>query len=227
LFKTNDSFFHPSTAGHALLEQAQSEWLQMASQSSISKQVVAIRSFKFDEQLREQQEQLLLEKLQSRVRPVVLHSISAVETLNLESEPIAGELRFLVEDRDDEIRAKAMIALATLGKLDEMAIRHAAKMVDSSVKFVVFAGVSGLSSLESVPDDALRVSERVFVRALQTCDYVLVGLFASAFSKWLNDPQAHIERLLQNDQPEYLVIALEALENAREQSVAKVSGQTP
>ena len=220
LFSTNDSFFHPSTAGQALLTQSQSEWLKMAAQSSTSKQVVAIRHLEVDEQLGDQQEILLLDKLRSHARPIVLHSISAVESLNLASEPIASELRFLVENRDDEIRAKAMIALTKLGQLDDATIVHAAKWVDSRVRHVVFAGIFALSSLESVTDDVLRVAERAFIRALQTCDYEFVGLFTAALDRWLDDSESYIKQLLQDDQPEYLEIAAEALQNVREQSSA-------
>lgn len=220
LFKTNDSFFQPSAANQNLLKQSQRDWLQMASQSSPSQQVVAIRHLEIDEGLEAQQEVLLLEKLQSPGRSIVLHSISAVERLKLASEPVAGELRLLVEFRDDEIRAKAMIALAKLGQLDELSIGNAAKMIDSSVRFVVFAGMFSLSTLESVSDHVLRSAERGFIRALQTCDYEFVGMFATAFDRWLDDPVAHIEQLLRDDQQEYLAIAVESLQNVREQSVA-------
>lgn len=138
----------------------------------------------------------------------------------LRSDPVANELRFLVESRDDELRAKAIIALAKLAQLDEETIDAAVKMIDSSVRYVVFAGVFALSSLKAAPDNVLRASERGFVRALQTCDYEFVGLFAVAMDRWLDDPQSHIEQLLQNDQPEYLNIATEALQNVRAQSVA-------
>lgn len=220
LLKTNDSFFDPASANTALLKQSQSDWLKMASQSSTSTQLVAIRHMELDKQLADQQEMLLLEKLRSPVRPIVLHSISAVESLMLRSDPVANELRFLVESRDDELRAKAIIALAKLAQLDEETIDAAVKMIDSSVRYVVFAGVFALSSLKAAPDNVLRASERGFVRALQTCDYEFVGLFAVAMDRWLDDPQSHIEQLLQNDQPEYLNIATEALQNVRAQSVA-------
>ena len=93
-------------------------------------------------------------------------------------------------------------------------------MIDSSVQFVVFAGIVALSSLESVPDYGLRASERGFVRALQTCHYEFVGLFAIAFDRWLDDAESHIERILPDDEPEYLKIAIEALQDVRAQSVA-------
>ncbi len=148
LSKTNDSFFHPSTAATPLLKQTQSDWLQMASDASISRQIIAIRHFEPVEQLWDRQENRLLESLRSPDRSVILNSIAAVESLSFESEQIASELRLLVENQDDEIRAKAMIALARLRHLDDLTIGCAVKMVDSSVKHVAFAGVFALASLE-------------------------------------------------------------------------------
>lgn len=219
LSNTNDSFFNPSTAGHALMKQSQADWLQTASEESTSKQVVAIRHIEFDESLGSQQEALLLDKLQSPVRSVVLHAISAVASPNWASERVVSELQLLATNRDDEIRAKAMIALAKLGQIDDITVDCAAKMVGDSVKHVAFAGVFALSTLESVPDHALRAVERGFYRALQTCDYEFVGLFTVAFNRWLDDPKSYFEQLLRDDQPDYLEIALDALEDVREESV--------
>ncbi len=220
LFSTNDSFFDPATAGQSSLTQSQGEWLELAGQKSTSKQLVAIRHLQADEQLEDKQEILLLDKLRSPARTIVLHSISAVESLKLASKSIAEELRFLAEHRDDEIRAKAMITLTKLGQIDETTIGSAAKMIDGNARHVVFAGVFALSSLDSVPEDVLRVMERGFVRALQTCDYEFVGLFAAAFDKCLDNPDSRIKQLLQDEQPEYLQIAMEALQNVHEQSAA-------
>lgn len=218
LFSTKDSFLDPSTANRELLTQSQRDWLKMATQSSTTEQVVAIRHLQFDEQLVDQQVSLLLDKLRSPARTIVLHSISAIESLKLPSKPIAEELRFLAENRDDEIRAKAMITLAKLGQVDELTMACAAKMVDSNARHVIFAGVFALSSVEAVPEDVLRVMERGFLRALQTCDYEFVSLFAAAFKRCLDNPDARIEHLLQDEQPEYLQIAMEALQGVREQS---------
>jgi hypothetical protein len=219
LIKTNDSFFHPSTAARPLLKQKQSDWLQLASDASISTQIVALRHLEPDELHCDRQENRLLETLRSPSQPVVLNSIAAVESLNFQREQIANELRLLVENQDDEIRSKAMIALTRSNQLDELTIGCAAKMVDNSVNYVAFAGVFALASLESAPENVLRVAERGFIRALQSCNYEFVGLFAAAFNRWLSDPVSHFERLLQDDQPEYLEIAVEALQNVREQSV--------
>lgn len=220
LFKTNDSFFHSTTADQHLLQQSQREWLQRANQSSESSQIIAIRHLEVDEELREQQEELLLEKLRSSSRPLVMHAISTAETLKLDTEMISDELRLLVDNRDDEIRAKAMIALTKLGQLDELTTEKAANMVDNHVKHVAFAGVFALCTLETVPEPMLRATERGFIRALQNCDYEFVGLFVAAFDRWLDDPAAHFEQLLQGDEPDYLEIAMDALQSVREQSVA-------
>ena len=106
LFKTNDSLFHPDSANQTLLQQSQREWLQRANQSSISSQIIAIRHLEIDQNLVEQQKQLLLDKLRSS-RPMVLHSIAAVERLKLDSDVVADELRVLADSRDDEIREKS------------------------------------------------------------------------------------------------------------------------
>ncbi len=226
LNKTGDSFFGPSIAGQNLLQQSQSDWLQMAHSDFVSRQVIAIRHFAGGtesvdgKELVDQKTGILIEKLRSPIRPIVLHAISTVESLRLASEPIVDELRLLIESRDDETRAKAIIALAKLGQLDEASIEQAARMVDSSVKFIVYAGMFALSSQPNVSEGTLRIAERGFAKALQTCDYEFIGLFAEAFDRWLDDPQLHIRQLFQADQPEYLEIALEALTNVRERTVA-------
>jgi hypothetical protein len=220
LFNTNDSFFNPATSGRALLKQSQREWLEMCSDSLTSTQIIAIRHLQRDEQMIDKQEHVLLDNLRSTVRPVVLNSISAVESLQLTSEEVARELRYLVENRDDEIRARAMIALTKLGQLDRVSVDVAAKMVDSNARHVIFAGVFAISSLESLPENALQATERGFVRALQSCDYEFVGLFAAALTQCLENPDSHVQRLLQDEQPEYLQIAMDALQTAREHSVA-------
>ena len=69
----------------------------------------------------------------------------------------------------------------------------------------------GLASQKSVSDEVLRVAERGFIRALQSVDYEFIGLFAAAFSRWLDDPQSRVEQLLQVEYPEYLELAMDAL----------------
>lgn len=219
LHKTNDLFFDTSVS-QPMANRSQSEWLAMAEESSTSKQIVALRFLAEDKSLSQMQEALLLDKLRSPSRAVVLHSISTVESLRLATEPISNELSALVENTDDEIRAKAMIATAKLAQMDEFATSAAAKMVDSRVKYVSYAGVFALASLESVSNQVIRATDQGMVRAMQQCDYEFVGLFASAYDRWLDDPESHLEKLFQNDEPGYLTIANDALKGVREKSVS-------
>ena len=220
LFKTDDCFFDPSTAAQGTLKQSQDKWIELAKQPSVSKQVVAIRSLAEDEQFSLQQENLLIEKLRSSERVVILHSISAVESLKLNGQAIVDELKLLVETRDDEVRAKAMIALTKLDQLDEVTIGLAAKMVNDHVKYVSYAGVFALSSLESVGEPGLRAAEGGLLRALQSCNYEFIGLYAIALTRWLDDPRSHVEQLLQGDEPEYLRIVLDALDSVEEKAAS-------
>lgn len=218
--KTDDSFFQLDSARRSSLNQSQTEWSKLAASDSPTKQVIAIRHLEFDESLNQQQEALILKKLQTRNRAVLLHAIEATQRLKNTNEPIADELRLLVQHREDEVRAKALCALTRLGMLDELTVELAAKMLDGNARFVVFSGVFALSSLDSVPTQVLPSANRGLIRALQTCDYEFVGLFAAAFNRWLDDPENHLENLLKEDSPEYLEIALEGLQNVRDQMVA-------
>ena len=220
LWKTSDSFFNASSATQFMRNQSQQDWLTMAATDSPSKQIVAFRHLEFEENLNPQQESLILEKLQSGNRAILLHAIAATERMKFNNGPVTNELQLLVNHHDDEVRAKALCSLTRSGGLDEATIEVAAKMLDCRTKFVAFAGIYALSSRESVPDHVLAPANRGFIRALQTCDYEFVGLFAAAFNRWLDDPEAYFEQLLSEDSPEYLEIALAALVNIREQLVA-------
>jgi hypothetical protein len=92
-------------------------------------------------------------------------------------------------------------------------------MLSSKTKYVVYAGLTALSSLDSVSEQLVPPINRSFIRSLQVCDYEFVGLFAAAFTRWLDDPKEHVERLLRDDSPEYMEIAMEALDNVGEQLV--------
>ncbi len=217
---SNEAFFNPQTAGSPLLKQSQGEWMKLATDASTSRQIVALRYLQPNQSLQSQQESLLIDKLQSPSRAVVLHTISAAETLELASDSVNSELQLLVDHRDDEIQAKALIALTRLNGLNEMAIGSAAKMVDGNARHVVYAGTFALASQETLPEDILEIADRGFIRALQACDYEFVAMFAAAFTRWLEDPRAHIQHLLQDDQPDYLEIALEAVDSVQEQAAA-------
>lgn len=219
LRKTNDSFFHVQPIPSSL-ERGQSEWLQLAHDQSISKQIIAIRHLDFDGSENSPQEIVLTEKLRSNDRGILLQAVSATDRMNTRNPAIIAELGCLLEHRDDEVSAKAMRSLARLAALDESAVGTATKKLDSNVRFVALAGLAALSSLESVPDHAIPPANRGLIRALQTCDYEFVGLYASAFNRWLDDPKNHFETLLKGNSPEYLEIAMESLNNTRQQLVS-------
>jgi hypothetical protein len=219
LTKTGDSFFDSQSAGSRLLQQDQRQWLALAGEKSTSKQIIALLHFEPDESLGDQQEKILLERLRSSNVALILHAISAVESLKLSSEPVVDQLQFLTAHASDQARAKAAIALAKLGKVDQDTVGAATKMIDSSVKHVVYAGVFALASQPKVEDATLRAVDRGFLSALQTCDYEFIQLFVMAYVKWLEQPETHFQKLLGQDS-EYLEMATDALQAAREQSVA-------
>ncbi len=218
LFKTNDSFFHPNPPA-SRFDHTQSEWLQLADEKSISKQIIAIRHLQFDGHPDSPQAMLITERLRSHDRSIMLHAISATERMKAKNDVLIDELRMLLEHRDDEVRSKAVCSLARFAALDETAIHVAARMLDDQHRFVAYAGLVALASLDTIPAHVMPAANRGLIRALQTCDYELVGLFSAAFNRWLDDPKTHYENLLREDSPEYLEIALEVLENVREQLV--------
>lgn len=223
LFKTGDSFFQPSQKQQRL-GQPPNRWWELAASQSPSSQLIALRHLEAGSRLTDQQESLLLEKLGSSNRAIVLYSIAAVERMAIEQPSVLGdrlvqELRTLSDHRDDEIRAKAMCSITRLDKMDEITVEVASHMLESNVRHVLFAGGYALSTLDSVSDSILTLANRSFVRSLQACDYEFVGLFAAAFHRWLDDPKSHVEQLLV-DSPEYLPVALDALEPRPDQLVS-------
>ncbi|MDG2223316.1 MAG: hypothetical protein P8L85_18180 [Rubripirellula sp.] len=223
LFKTNDSFFQP-TKQKTLLGQPQDQWWELAAIDSASQKVIAIRHLQTNQDLSEKQQTLLLEHLDSPNRAIVLHAIATVERMAMDYRPIAneaivGRLRILADHRDDEISAKAMCTVTRLKKLDENTIDIASNMLESQYRHVIYAGAYAFSSLDSIPDHVLKLVDRAFVRALQACDYEFVGMFALAYKRWLDDPEAHLQDLLQ-DSPEYLPVALDALNHEPDQVVS-------
>ena len=219
LRSSRDPFFNPQTGGSPLLEQSQGEWMKMADDASVSRQIIALGFLQPDESLRAGQQSLLADKLRSPSRTIVLHAISAVENVGLNGESITDELRLLIGHRDDEIRAKAMIALTRVNGLNEMAIGTAARMVEGNARHVVYAGTFALASQETLPEDLVDMANRGFLRALQACDYEFVAMFCAAFTRWNDDPKDYIQQLL-HDEPGYLEIALEALDSLEEQAAA-------
>ncbi len=219
LSKTGDSFFDPKSANQPLLQQDQQQWLALAGAKSTSKQIIALRHFQPDETLADRQATIVLEKLRSANIPLILHAICSVESVMLTEEQVVDQLRYLTEHQNDEVRAKAMIALAKLGQVDEATVGVASKMLGSRAKHEVYSGVFALGSQPDVDDTTLRAVDRSFLSALQTCDYEFIQLFAMCYERWLEQPETHFGQLL-GGEDEYLEMAGEALQAAREQSVA-------
>jgi hypothetical protein len=223
LFKTEDSFFNPHR-DEALLNQSQSKWWDLLKHSSTSTQVIALRHVKSESDLTPQQESLLLEKLGSTKRAMILNAITATERLSAGpqtnvSDALVAQIRSLVDHRDDEVRAKAMCALTTISRLDSSAMDAAANMIEDDIRHVVFAGVHALSTVDEVPEYVLPSFDRSFIKALKSCDYEFVGLFATGYNRWLDDPQAHLQQLLHHS-PEFLPIAMEALDQIPKEVVS-------
>ena len=219
LHKTGDSFFQPESGDAKILHQSQKEWLQMADSKSLSTQIIAVRHLQQDETVLPETQTTLANKLRSDCDSVLLNAISATEQVVDVGETVVEELRFLTQHRDHVVRAKAMCALTRLGQLDERTIQTAGEMLGSKLKHVIYAGLSALSSLGEVSEHLIPPINRGFIRSLQVCDYEFVNLFAAAFTKWLDDPKTHVENLLCEDSPEYMEIAMEALDNVGEQLV--------
>ena len=219
LLKTGDSFFSPTSCENGLLDQSQLQWQALATEKATSKQIIAIRHFAPEAELSEQQSEILLGKLRSSNEPLVLHAVTAAESLKLSGQPIADQLNHLTEHHNDVLRAKAMIALTKLGHIDQHAVTVATKMISNHAKHVVYAGMFALSSQTEVDESTLKAVDRGFMAALQTCDYEFIQLYTTAYSKWMDEPQQHFEHLL-GGADEYLEIANEALQASREQAVA-------
>ena len=219
LHKTGDSFFQPKTANENLLKQSQRQWIEMTGAKSTAQQIVAVRHLQKDDSVLPELQSAMAEKLRSSDEPVLLNAISASEQVFDVGETAVEELRFLTQHRDHVVRAKAMCALTHLGQLDETTIQTAGDMLGSKMKHVIYAGLTALSSLGSVSDHLIPAINRSFIRSLQVCDYEFVNLFAAAFTKWLDNPKEHVEELLSGDSPEYMEIAMEALDNVGEQLV--------
>ena len=224
LCKSNDSFFNFSNEQNVKLDQPQAEWLEMAKQEGATTQVIAVKQLQADGKTNAEIEATLLEKIQSENLAIKLQCINAVERLKIADEvsgedALIEELRLLIEHRDDEVRAKAMCALTRLKQLDEASVDVAARLLDGNARHIVFAGVYALVSQESVPDHVLPPVNRGFVRALQKCDYEFVGLFATAYNLWMDDPEEHVQTLLEKDGSEYVQIGLDALKEVQDQLV--------
>jgi len=193
---------------------AQAEWLDVAKAKSQSTQIIASRHFENDSEILADQQTALQDLLRNTESAVVLNAISATEQVGEPSIGVTEELQFLTRHRDDEVRAKAMLALTRLGKLDDATMVTVGEFLDSKSRHVTFAGMMAVSSLESIDGDLLPPIHRAFLRSLSDCNYEFVNLFALAFTRWFANPKQHVENLLADNYSEYLEIAVEAIDNA-------------
>ncbi len=219
LAKTGDSFFQvaPDPKSNSGLSQA--DWWERAAQAEPSSRVIAIGQLNLDGEVTPEQQSVMVQVLQSNNRSVVLHGIAAIERMNIDGEVIAVELRSLVNDRDDEVRAKSLCTLTTLGMLDDATVQLTDEMLESHFRHNVFAGVYALSTLDSIPGFLMPSVQSAFMRALKSCDYEFVGLFAAAYKRWFDDPKAKVEEFL-HDSPELLPIAIDAIDGTPQELVS-------
>ena len=222
LHKTNDSFFNP--AKRSTLEQSQNEWWNLVQSPLVSTQVVSVRHLNVADAISDQQTSQLVSKLQNNNPAVVLNTIAKVEHMETANDKIVRELRELVNDRSEEVRSKAMLALTRLEQLDDRTIESAVEMLESSAIHNVFAGVIALGSQDTVAEGHMDPIDRAFMRALKSCNYEFVGLFAAAYNRWMDDPKSHVQEMLEQHNPEHLQIALEALDGTPEELVALGDG---
>ena len=215
LLRTGDSFLDRENA----TPENSIDWEPSLRGKSVTKQIIALNQLESSGTLPSSLQSVVVEKLRSANEAIVLHAIAASEAAQSDSESVGEELRYLTEHRNDEVRAKSMIAVSRLGLMDDATTTVAAKMIDSQVPHVTFAGLLALASLPTVSDEVLEVVGRGYVRALQNCQYEFVTLYTTAFTRWLGDAEPFLQRLL-GDHPEYQQLALEAIQEA---SAATVS----
>jgi hypothetical protein len=216
LLKTQDSFFRPDTLGQKILEQTQSQWLNLAMEQSASRQIVAVRHIRHEPRLAEEQAKLLKEKLRSRNQFIVLNTLWTVEAMKLNSEEILDEMRGLIDHPSDEVRSKAAYTLTILRAIDDRTVDRLTNMIGSNVWFVTHSAAFALSSLEVVPDYVLKPMNQGLKKALQNCEYGLIPHFVNAFNRWLDDPESYFKMLWADDSPELLGVALDTLEQIRQ-----------
>ncbi len=218
LTKTRDSFFAGSEKGLAQFTPAQ--WQEVAATDLLSAQVIGLRHCFVPpensdaDQIKSGWAALLIERFRSRSVHVVLHAIGAAERGAIDDPAVIDELVILAEHRDDVVKAKAMLALTQMGRLASESLELAARMLDSSEKFVTFAGLFAMASTDEVPDQAMPALDRAFSRALANCDQELINLFANGYKNWMADPAEYFHELFAERSPEYVEIAIEALETS-------------
>ena len=213
LKKTGDSFFAPSTLQTTIASRTPSEWLQLADDKNVTSQIVAMQYLAGSKSFPEGNSDVLVQKLRSRNDAIVMHAVGAAETMDNPEQEIIEELRLLTESPHEGTQSKSTLAVARMQQLDDFCLENATKMVGSNTDFVAYAGLLALSTRESVGDMERNAVDRAFIKYLQTCNYNFVNLCAAAYAQWLPDSQAYVTELLSENQPEYLDIALEAVES--------------
>ena len=209
LNKTNDSFFQQGLVAD---EQLGSEtFVGLASNGKESTRIAAMKFFLADDSLHEQQDAAILSNLQHLSEHVIAHAASAAERTQSTSAGVIDELKALTDNHDDRLRSKAVQAVTLMGKLDDEVADNAAKMLSSSTNYVTYTGLLALSKLDRVSDDVLKLADRGFERALHTCNYQFIELFAGAYKRWLTDPATYLNKLWGERSPEYYQMATEAL----------------
>ena len=163
----------------------------------------------------------LVDKVKSSNRDLVLHAITTIENLELDDPRIIEQLKLHLEDRDEEIQAKALLALTGVIAKHDYPMEDAARMLASKTSFVVYAAIISLATIPEVDDKIIRIADRAFGRALQSCDYGLVELFARAYLTWLPEPVTHIADTFEDGYEEYIDTALEAIKNVKLQRAAE------
>lgn len=221
LAKTDDCFVEPNSLESEIsLPKLVDRTTSEAVRDGNSTKIVAMKHFQPDETLLPKMESLVADSLRSVNRDIVLHAINAATQIKSSAAIVVDELKLLCESGDDLVRAKSMAAIGQLGKLDSDIVPLAARMLESKTDFVVFSGLTALTSQATADDSVIQSTDRGFKRALQTCNYQFVGLFVAVYRLWLEDPHQHFHNLLAEDSPEYLQIAVNALDENKEQFVA-------
>lgn len=216
LNKTNDSFFQQQLVGQDELKIE--TFVELAGSGGESTRIAAMQFFHPKHDHTEPQDQAILKNLRHRSEHVLSHAISAAQISQSNDPQVIEELKLLTDNHDDRLKSKAVQAIAFMDQLDDFVAENAAKMLGSSTNYVTYSGLLGLAKLDRVSDDVLKLADRGFERALHTCNYQFVELFAGAYKKWLDDPAAHLNNLWSERSPEYLQMAMEALASVTEAS---------
>ena len=209
LNKTSDSFFQQSLVENDNLEI--DTLIDLAANGKESTRIVAMQFFHPEHPHTEQQDAAILQNLRHRSDHVMAHAISAAQISQSSDPQVIEELRLLSDNHDQWLRSKAVQAVTFMGQLDDYVADNAAKMLSSSTNYVTYSGLLALSRLDNVSEDVLKLADRGFERALHTCNYQFIEMFAATYKKWLGDPTDHVNKLWDQSSPEYLQMATEAI----------------